>query len=67
MGSLGDCRGQFAAYLLVRVHTGEATVVRGLAALAADFRDLLVRAVGEVGWVSGGVVRHDCCGGCWWF
>lgn len=51
------------AYLLVRVHAGEATVVRRLSALAADLSDLLVRAVGEVGWVSGGVSRHGCCGG----
>lgn len=38
-------------YLLVWIHVGEARVTL-LAALAADFRDLLLRAVGEVGRVA---------------
>lgn len=44
------------AYLLVGVHTGEASLVTALASLLGDVGDLLLGAVGEVAGV--GVVCH---------
>lgn len=45
------------AYLLVRIHAGEATLVAALTALLSNVLDVLLGAVGEVAGVL--VVGHD--------